>query len=258
MTRLTDQLWQRYRAYGDEATRNLLLDQYLGLVHHAARDLAKRLPATLELEDLVSAGTIGLVQALESFDPARGLAFSSFAVPRIRGAILDESRSLSWIPRTARERNRRIDAARARLEQRLGREPAGEEIAEEMEIPVATYREWADDGAAPVFLNLESPGEEGRRRGPRMAETIADASAAEPGQEIERAEERRELAAALDALSERERTILALHYHEGLTFRQIGTVLRLTESRICQIHTRTIQRLRARIAEMERVKEEAA
>jgi len=111
MTVLTDALWEKYLHHRDDRTRSQLLAQYLGLVHHSAHEMAKRVPKDLELDDLISAGTVGLVQALETFDPSRGLAFSTFAVPRIRGAMLDELRTWDWIPRSVRERSRKIEQA---------------------------------------------------------------------------------------------------------------------------------------------------
>ena len=123
MTTLTDQLWQRYRESGDCEARSQLLDQYLGLVHHSARELAAKIPQSVELDDLVSAGTLGLIQAMEGFDPARGHVFSTYAMQRIRGAMLDDLRSRDWLPRTARSRARKLAAAIATLETQLERPP---------------------------------------------------------------------------------------------------------------------------------------
>src|SRR5262249_16813946 len=144
---MTQTLWERYRATGDSSARSELLSGYVGLVHHCARELASHYAGDIELDELVSAGTLGLVQALEGFDPRRGLAFRTSAVPRIRGAILDDLRSRSWAPRSARTRARKVASTRAVLQQRLGREPSPREVAGELGIELDEYWHWEEDAA---------------------------------------------------------------------------------------------------------------
>jgi RNA polymerase sigma factor (sigma-70 family) len=141
---LTDALWQRYRGTGDPAARTQLLDRYLGLVHHVARQVAARVSDVVEVDDLVSAGTLGLVQALESFDLSRGLAFSTFAMRRIRGSILDELRSRDWVPRSVRAKGRQLATAVAQLESKLGRSPEPQEVAGVLSLDLETYWRWRD------------------------------------------------------------------------------------------------------------------
>src|SRR6266850_5124848 len=151
---LTDVLWARYRTNGDTVARAQLLDRYLGLVHHVAREIGARTPA-VEVDELVSAGTIGLVRALDSFDLSRGLAFSTYAVRRIRGAILDDLRSRDSTPRSVRIKRRRIEAVAAGLEARLGRAPSAAELADRLGIDLATFWKWRD--AVGTYTEAETP-----------------------------------------------------------------------------------------------------
>jgi RNA polymerase sigma factor for flagellar operon FliA len=155
---LTDVLWVRYRSTGDSEARAQLLDRYLGLVHHVAREIGARTPA-VEVPELVSAGTIGLIRALDSFDLSRGLAFSTYAVRRIRGAILDDLRSRDWAPRSVRAKNRTLLAVTATLQGRLGRAPEPREIAAALEIDLETYWQWrgAAEGGVMVSFEAASP-----------------------------------------------------------------------------------------------------
>lgn len=254
MSKLVDSLWAHYKRSGDHRTRDQLIDQYIGLVHHSAREISKRVPRELELDELVSAGTVGLIHALESFEPHRGLAFSTFAVPRIRGAIIDEVRRWQWIPRTVRERARSIEEHRREIERRNGRAARHEEIAAAIGIDPDTLLEWMDQIAPPTILPIDSaaPGADGRMV--RLAEQIADPSVEAMDEALHRDETMRRLRGAFLDLSTKDRTVLSLYYYEELTLRQIGQILRISESRVCQIHARALKRLRTRLQD----KEEAA
>jgi RNA polymerase sigma factor for flagellar operon FliA len=249
---VTDALWKRYVTQRDAATRTRLLELYLGLVHHAAREIAPRAPAQLDLEDLISAGTVGLVHALEGFDPSRGLAFSSFAMPRIRGAILDELRSWDWVPRSVHQQNRRIEAARQRAAQELGREPAENEIARALGVDEATYRDCAFRAKTPVLLTLDP---ETRPTGDAatLAETIPDPEAENQLDLLAESETQAELLKAFANLSQRDRQVLTLSFYEKLALKEIGEILHITQSRVCQIRSRALQRL----ADSIRIKEAA-
>jgi RNA polymerase sigma factor for flagellar operon FliA len=238
----TDALWRRFRAGGDPDARAELLERYIGLVHHHAREVTQR-ARELELDELVSAGTIGLVQALHGFDPGRGLAFSTYAMPRIRGAMLDELRRHDRLPRSVRVRSRRLEEARATLQQRLGRAPEPREIAAELGVDLDTYWRWVDEAHARVPLALEAPGGADAGEG-TLAETVADPAAPEPGARLVEQERWTRLRESLAALPERERMVLALYFYEELNLRQIGEVLHITESRVSQIRTRALRRLR--------------
>jgi RNA polymerase sigma factor for flagellar operon FliA len=242
-----DVLWQRYRSAGDPDARSALLDRYLGLVHHAARQIAGRVADCVEVDDLVSAGTLGLIQAMESFDLSRSLAFSTFAMRRIHGAILDELRARDWVPRSVRAKGRQVSSAVHQLQSRLGRSPAPGEVAAELGVDVDTYWRWREevDGAALVSLN-GSLAVDGADTTP-LEETLYDHAAPLPGAAVEATEQVDQMKAALASLPPRERTVLALYFYEELNLRQIAEVLHVTESRVSQIRTQALKRLRERV-----------
>jgi RNA polymerase sigma factor for flagellar operon FliA len=245
---LTDALWARYRSSGDETARTQLLDRYLGLVHHVAREVGARTPA-VEVEELVSAGTIGLVRALDSFDLSRGLAFSTYAVRRIRGAILDDLRSRDWTPRSVRAKTRKLIAMVAELQAKLGREPEPRELAAALDIDLETYWQWRAAADGNVIVSFDGAAMPGRPGSLTLEETIDNPEAPLPGQALARAEEVDGLRRAIAMLPEKERIVLSLYYYEELNLRQIAEVLHLTESRISQIRTQALKRLRGRMAE---------
>ncbi len=250
MTDITAALWARYRGTGDAAARRQLLDRYLGLVHHSAHQLARRVSRDVELDDLIGAGTVGLVQALEGFDPGRGLAFSTYAVPRIRGAMLDELRARDWMPRSIRMRSRQLNEARAALQQELGHMPAHEQIAERLGIPMEQFWRWQDEAEGRALLAFDqSPGGDGEDS--RLHEAIADPEAPDPSAAIEGAEEMDQLKAAFAQLAPKDRLVLSLYYYEQLNLKQIGEVLHVSESRVSQLRTRALQRLRERVQSAE-------
>jgi RNA polymerase sigma factor for flagellar operon FliA len=240
-----DELWVRYRSEGDLDARDRLLERHLGLVHRAAREIVRHAPAALELDDLVGAGTVGLVQALEAFDPTRGFTFSTFAMPRIRGAILDEVRGWDWVPRSVRERNRRIKRAADGLRRMLGREPEAAEMAAALGVDVDTYRQQAAELRDPVMIPFQGDADGGGEGG--LAEVLPDESAPDQTEVLERSETLEGLAEAFASLSERDRLVLTLSYYEGLTLQEIGEVLHVTESRVSQLRTRAHKRLLERM-----------
>jgi RNA polymerase sigma factor FliA len=246
---LTDGLWIRYRETGDPDARRQLLDGYLGLVHHVAREIGARTPA-VELDELVSAGTLGLVRALESFDLSRGLAFSTYAIQRIRGAILDDLRARDWTPRSVRAKARQLGAAIATLEHQLARAPEPTEIATALGIDLATYWRWQAAVDAGVVVSLDQPSSADRAEdGPPLRDTLDDPDAPMPGAALAKGEQLAVLRAAIGELPEKSRLVLAMYYFEELTLRQIAEVLHVTESRISQIHTQSLRQLRTLLAE---------
>jgi RNA polymerase sigma factor FliA len=238
-------LWQRYRDTADPGARRELLELYIGLVHHVAREMSRRTKA-VELDDLVSAGTFGLIRALDSFDLSRGLAFSTYAVRRIRGAILDDLRSQDWAPRAVRVKARRLQVATTALEFRLNRAPRPEEIAAQLDIDVSTYWRWRDDTATRTVMSYEGE-PAGHAVGAPLQEVIPDSDATSAPEELGRQEEVKMLREAIGRLPEKERTVMALYYYEELNQRQIAEVLHVTESRVSQIRTQALKRLRARL-----------
>lgn len=244
----SEALWEHYRATGDPEARGALLAQYIGLVHHTVRQIAGRVGDAVEFDDLVGAGTLGLVRAFEGFDATRGLAFTTYATQRIRGAVLDELRAADWLPRAARAQVRNIQQVNAALAQRLGRAPRAVEVAHELGIELPEYWELTDAGAAPTTVSFDSTGDEGRNHSLPLADRIADHAAPPPGAAIEEDDRRRALREAIMDLAEQQRTVLVLCYDEGLTLRQIAEVLHVTESRVSQIRTAAIKNLRQRLS----------
>lgn len=228
------ELWEKYHATREEELRNRLVVQYSPLVKFVAGRLGSGLPSSVDQNDLVSDGVIGLIGAIERFEPERGLQFQTFAVPRIRGAILDGLRSMDWVPRSVRAQVREVAHAQAALEARLGRSPEDEEVAQEVGM---TLRQLRDLYGKVTFTSLASYDEIG----------IADEVAGGALDAAEDEDTRRLLRSAIDGLPERDQIILALYYFEGLTLAEIGTVLGVTESRVSQLHTRATLALRAKL-----------
>lgn len=245
MNTLSATLWHRYRVEHDMTARAELLDMHLGLVHHAAREVASRVGSAVELDELISAGALGLVQALECFDLSRGLAFSTYASRRVHGAILDELRSRDWRPRSVRVRSRQIQATVARIEGETGRAAEPAAVAEAMGIDLETYWRWSSDANTGGAISLEA---DGRDEHGSVAETLPDPEAELPDTLLTHQETIDQVREALESLPERERTVLALYYYEELNQRQIAEVLHVTESRVSQIRSQAIRRLRQRMA----------
>jgi RNA polymerase sigma factor for flagellar operon FliA len=233
-------LWRRYRRKGDQAARTELLERHLPLVRLLARKLAARIGGAVEVDDLVSAGTIGLVQALESYDLSRANSFATYASRRIHGSMLDELRRRDWVPRSVRAKARQLQRVSGTIESALRRAPQPVEMAAALGIDVPTYWSWRStvDGAVQVSLD-EGPSAEQSELAPLM---VMDQESSLDG--ITRAEQVEILAQALARLPERERTVLALYFYEELNLRQIADVLHLTESRISQIRTAALKRVR--------------
>lgn len=235
------------RALAAPGDRDQLLERHLRLVHAIARRIHGGLGRTLELGDLVGAGTLGLIDAIDRFDPTRGLAFSTFAVPRIRGAILDELRRHDSVPSSLRRRTRAVTTASARLANRLGRRPRADELAESLEVDLATVWRWQQDVAHTARVRLDAP-----CRTTEPDTTLAAVLAAVPSDDVDErltlARERELLRDALLRLAPRERTVLVLYYHEELRLREIAQVLGVTESRVAQIRSGALAKLRRELA----------
>jgi RNA polymerase sigma factor for flagellar operon FliA len=233
-------LWERYRETGDAAARELLLTQYVSLVYFVARRMSARV-SSVEYGELVSAGTLGLLAALKAFDASRGFAFSTYAVQRIQGAILDELRSRDWMPRSRRVRVRRLHAARAELEARLQRAPKPAEVARELGLDLPVYYRWCDELDQGVVISA------GGARAETADQPVPEPPGPEdqlPDRQIIREERRTQVRTAIGRLPERERTVLALSYYEELSLKQVAAVLGVTESRVCQLRQQAIKRLR--------------
>lgn len=229
------------------ATRDAVLRQHLGLVYHVAHGLARARAADVELDDLVSAGTLGLIDAVEHFDASRGLAFSTFAAPRIRGAMLDELRRLDRVPRSVRRKTRQIDSTTTTLAGALGREPGHGELAEGLGIDMATLWRWQAERESTFVVSLDRA-RSGAEHGPGAGEWLAGTSSDEMDDAITHGQEAAHLRDAILRLPEQERTVLSLYYFEELKLSEIARVLEVSESRVSQIRTKAMTRLRRMLA----------
>ncbi len=242
--------WEAYRYNGDPAIRQELLNHYLPLVRNVAGRMALGFPKSVELADLVSTGVIGLIEALKNFDPDRGVKFETFAVPRIRGAILDELRSLDWIPRSTRAKAREIDRSTVKLENKLGRVPTHGELAHDLKMSLEDLAAALEDVSGTTLLSLDELvyREEDNRQVPRVETLESPKNDSVLGQ-IERQELRAFLINGLTDLSEQEKLVIALYYYEELTLREIGDIMCISESRVSQIHTKSVGKLRHMVRE---------
>ena len=249
----TERLWSDYKFAADPTVREQLILQYSPLVKYVAGRLAVGLPQNVEQSDLVSYGIFGLIDAIEKFDPARGYKFETYAIARIRGAILDELRSIDWVPRSIRAKAKRLEKAYAKLEGQLHRTPTDEELAAELDMTddqlQTTLSQISFVGIVALDEMLSVGGDRGETL--TLVDTIAD-SGEGPVAAYEVEEMRHILAAAIDRMPEREKTVLILYYYEGLTLAEIGKALGVTESRVCQIHTKAVLQLRSKILASER------
>ena len=244
------ELWRSYKNDGDERARERLVVAYSPLVKFIAGRMASGLPSHVDEGDLVSYGLLGLIGAIERFDLDREIKFETFAVARIKGAIIDELRSLDWVPRSVRARARDVEKAHAALEAEFGRAPTDEEMAEKLELSVEEFRDVLLQIANSSVLALDDlwtfADPDGSGGQISVLDTIQDPNALDPESEANTAELKDRLADAIESLPERERLVIALYYYENLTLREIGEVLGVTESRVSQLHTKSVLALRSR------------
>lgn len=240
-------LWQAL-AQGDQTARDRLLNEHLGLVHHVARQLSRTLAVEANFDELVSAGAIGLMNALDSFDTSRGLAFSTFAAPRIRGAILDDLRRQDHVPRSLRRKSREIAAAREELTRSNGQPPEDRALANHMNIDLETLWRWKAEIEGIHHVALEPTGPSGERTGPNPGAFLAAETDTAIEDQLTAQEEVGVLRNAILELKEQERVVLSLYYFEELKLHEIAAILELTESRISQIRSKAIVKLRAKMA----------
>ncbi len=242
--------WLRYQRDANPEVRARLLRQYLPLVRNVAGRMAIGFPRSVELSDLINTGVIGLVEAFGNFDPQRGVKFETYAVPRIRGAILDELRALDWVPRSTRARSREIERALLCLENDFGRPPTDAELAQKLGCTVEELMLAKGDVSGSSLLSLDETiyREEDNHQVPRI-ETVRDDSRATALGDLEKSELRAFLVTAIDRLTEQEKLVIALYYFEELTLKEIGEVMTISESRVSQIHTKAVLKLRGMIRE---------
>ncbi len=237
--------WERFKKTEDSDMRDQLLTDYLPLVKNVAGRMAAGFPKSVELNDLINTGVIGLIEAFNNFDPERGVKFETFAVPRIRGAILDELRMLDWVPRSTRAKARGIDRALMKLENELGRGPSEIELARRLSISVHELFSARKDVSVSTLLSLDELicREDDNRQVPRI-ETVVNTASIDVLSDMEKTELKVYVIRTISSLTEQERLVVSLYYYEELTLKEIGDIMLISESRVSQIHTRAVTRLR--------------
>jgi RNA polymerase sigma factor for flagellar operon FliA len=240
------QVWTDYKSAPTEALRNQLVEKYLSLVRYVAERLASTLPSFVEVDDLASMGIFGLLDAIERFDPTMGVKFKTYAMNRIRGSILDELRSLDWVPRLVRIKANKIDKAVQALERELGRAPTFFEMSKQLEMNFDEYTSMIEGASATAIISLSDEWtDHEENHGNRKIDLLEDANpSGNPLHEIQLRDIRDVIA---EHLTEKERLIVTLYYYEGLSMKEIAKVLNLTESRICQIHGKVVERLKEQL-----------
>jgi RNA polymerase sigma factor for flagellar operon FliA len=231
----------------DPDTRSRLVSEHLGLVHHMARQLARRISVEIDFDELVSAGTMGLMNAVDSFDAGRGLAFSTYAAPRIRGAILDELRRQDHVPRSIRRKIRDLATAREELSRMQGQAPTDREMAEHLQVDLDTFWRWQAEIEGVFLVPLDQPFDDDERRSGTPALSLPGGAGDTIEDDINHKQEVDALREALLRLTERERIVLSLYYFEEMKLHEIGAILSLTESRVSQIHKKALASLRGEV-----------
>ena len=244
-------LWEEFKRSGDQQLRERLILHYSPLVKYVAGRVGVGLPPNIEQADLVSYGIFGLIDAIEKFDLSRAIKFETYAISRIKGAIIDELRALDWIPRSIRSKAREVERAYTALEGRLHRTPSEAEVAAELNISLTELHQifgrvsYVNVVALDELLSVS--GDRGEKVS--LVDTLEDSKAEDPVRSLETQETKHLLAKAINQLPEREKIVVTLYYYEGLTLAEIGQVLGVTESRICQMHTKAVLQLRAKLAD---------
>jgi RNA polymerase sigma factor FliA len=245
------ELWQDFKKTGEGPLRERLILHYSPLVKYVAGRLGVGLPPNIEQADLVSYGIFGLIDAIEKFDLERAIKFETYAISRIRGAIIDELRAIDWIPRSVRYKAREVEKAYASLEAQLHRTPSEAEVAGEMGIKLEDLHQIFSQVSFVNVVALDELLSVGGEKGDKLSlvDTLEDTKAEDPVLAFESEETKFLLAKAINTLPEREKIVVTLYYYEGLTLAEIGQVLGVTESRICQMHTKAVLQLRGKLAE---------
>ena len=241
------ELWRRYKDTGDLRAREQLVLAFSPLVKYVAGRMSTGLPAHVEESDLISYGLLGLISAIERFDLSREIKFETFAMTRIKGSIIDELRSLDWVPRSVRAKAREIEKANAKLEHELHRAPTDAEVAAELEMSIEDFQDALTRISNSSVVALDELWTLSDASGDQVSllDTIQDPDAVDPANAMDATEMKDRLADAIARLPEREKLVIALYYYENLTLREIGEVLGVTESRVSQLHTKAVLRLKS-------------
>lgn len=243
-----EELWVEFKKTRSPALRDAFIRQYMPLVKYVAGKVSVGMPNSVEFDDLVGFGQFGLLDAINKFDPEKNVKFKTYAVTRIRGAIFDELRQLDWVPRSIRQKSKEIEEAIFRLESNLGRPATDAEVADSMGISEDEFQKAVMKVSGTSVLSLNDvwySGDDSDRVS--IGDTIEAPSSLNPDVIVEREEIRRVIIEAINDLPEKEKKVLVMYYHEDMTFREIGHVLEVSESRISQLHTKANLRLRAKL-----------
>ncbi len=243
-----DSLWLEFKRTKSSQLRDKLIRQYMPLVKYVAGKVSVGLPASMDFDDLVGFGQFGLLDAINKYDLEKGVKFKTYAVTRIRGAIFDEMRQLDWVPRSVRQKSREIEETISELESKLGRTATDQEIAQQMNLSEEEYHQTIMKVSASSIVSLNDVWNSGDDSDHlSIGDTIESPSSLNPDVQVEREEIRKVIIQAINELPEKEKMVIVLYYHEDLTFKEIGQVLEVSESRISQLHTKANLRLRAKL-----------
>lgn len=245
-------LWREYKETSNPTIRERIILKYSSFVKYVAGRMAINLPSNVDYDDLVSYGIFGLLDSIDKFDPDRNVKFKTYAKTRIRGAILDELRVLDWTPRSIRQKGKQLEKAMAELEAHLGREPTDEEVSAQLGMTVKELHRLYEDTKQSLMMSLDEGDPEGEGNVSRK-DFLEDVQLITPEKNAERNELKRILAEEIAKLSERERLVIVLYYFEQLTSKEIGKILGVSDSRISQLHTKAVLRLRGRLAKLKSV-----
>jgi RNA polymerase sigma factor for flagellar operon FliA len=241
------ELWRKYKETGDQRAREQLVLAFSPLVKYVAGRMSTGLPAHVEEADLISYGLLGLISAIERFDPGREIKFETFAMTRIKGSIIDELRSLDWVPRSVRAKAREIERANSKLEHQLHRAPTDQEVADELGMEMEEFQDALTRISNSSVIALDELWTLSDASGDQVSllDTIQDPHPVDPANAMDATETKDRLAESIARLPEREKLVIALYYYENLTLREIGEVLGVTESRVSQLHTKAVLRLKS-------------
>ncbi|MCL2219383.1 MAG: FliA/WhiG family RNA polymerase sigma factor [Chitinispirillia bacterium] len=244
-----ENLWREFKETGSKVAKDKLLVEYAHLVKYTTQRLAVNLPASVDRDDLYGAGILGLIKAVDTFEPERGFKFETYAGHKIRGAILDELRALDWVPRSVRQKSRELQKTFTRLENRLGRSPYDDEVCKELGVTIEEYEQILNEVTPTTIVSMDETSSDpfSDSRDLKMSDQIEDPDSVNPLKDLGFGEIKELLKSAIADLPENERIVVALYHYEELTLKEIGVVLNLTESRVSQIHSKAMMKLRARL-----------
>lgn len=248
-----EEIWKKYLETGDQKYRDMIITQYAPLVKYVAGKISVGMPQSVDFDDLVGFGVFGLMDAIEKFNPEKHVKFKTYAVTRIRGAIFDELRSMDWVPRSVRQKCRELEDAVQSLEAQLGRAASDQEIAKEMNVDLNQYNQMMLKISGTSMLSLNDvwyTGDDNDKV--TIVDSIESPSSLRPDTIAERDEIKRVIMESISELPEKEKKVLVLYYYEDLTLKEIGKVLEVTESRISQLHTKAITRLRSKLTNLKK------